>query len=160
MSQLDRRRQVPETRLWYRILEPFIARFETLGVFGKTVVWVLVVFLIGLVPDLFLHSAFSWPWMHERLLEHAIESVMIGIFVFTLIDAKEKRIQRRFKELGYLNHHIRNALTIIEMAESNVTEAQERLDMIKDASSRIRRCVEKISRQEDTKINEKEPQKP
>lgn len=46
------------------------------------------------------------------------------------------------------------------MAESNVAEAEQRLEMVKDASSRIRRCVEKISRQQDLEINEKEPQKP
>jgi hypothetical protein len=46
------------------------------------------------------------------------------------------------------------------MAESNITDAEKHIEMVKDASSRIRRCVEKISRQEDSEINEKEPQKP
>jgi hypothetical protein len=160
MSQSDRRRQVPEARLWYRILEPFIKRYESWPVLGKTMLWVMVVFVTGLLLDLLCHSAIGWPWMHERLLENAIEALIVGLFVFTLIDAKEKRIQRRFKELGYLNHHIRNALTIIDMAESNVAEAEKRIEMIKDASSRIRRCVERISRQQDLEINEQEPQKP
>lgn len=157
MSQSDRRRQVPEARLWYRILEPFIKRYESWRVLGKTMLWVMVVFVTGLILDLLCHTTLGWPWMHERLLENAIEALILGVFVFTVIDAKEKRIQRRFKELGYLNHHIRNALMIIEMAESNVAEAQERLDMIKDASSRIRRCVERISRHEDSEIDEKAP---
>lgn len=126
--------------------------------------WVVVVFVVGLGLDLLCHhlmgKVLGAQWIHERLLQNIIEALVVGVFMFTLIDAKEKRIQRRFKELGYLNHHIRNALTIIEMAESNVTEAEKRLDMIKDASNRIRRCIEKISRQEDTEINEKEPQKP
>ena len=50
----------------------------------------------------------------EEELTGSGERMIVGVFVFTLIDAKEKRIQRRFKELAYLNHHIRNALTIIE----------------------------------------------
>lgn len=126
--------------------------------------WVLVVFVTGVLLDFIGHYIFyhmlGARWIHERLWRNFIEALIVGVFVFTLIDAKEKRIQRRFKELGYLNHHIRNALTIIEMAESNVGEAEKRLEMVKDASSRIRSCVERISRQEDSEINEKEPQKP
>jgi hypothetical protein len=160
MSKSDRRRQVPEALLWYRIIEPFIKRYEGWGALGKTVLWVVVVFLTGMLLDLFLHIALGWPWIHERLLENAIEALIIGVFVFTLIDAREKRIQRRFKEVGYLNHHIRNALTIIEMAESSITDAEKHIEMVKAASSRIRRCVEKISRQDDSEINEKEPQQP
>jgi hypothetical protein len=160
MSPLDRRRQAPETRLWYRILEPFIRRYESWGVLRRTLIWVMVVFATGLLLDVLFHSALGWPWIHERLLRNAIEALIVGVFVFTLIDAKEKRTQRRFKELGYLNHHIRNALTIIDMAESNVTEAEKHIELVKGASSRIRRCVEKISREQDLEINEKEPQKP
>lgn len=51
--------------------------------------------------------------------------------------------------MGYLNHHIRNSLTVIEMAEGHVAEAAERLKMVSNASTRIRRCIEKISREED-----------
>jgi hypothetical protein len=34
------------------------------------------------------------------------------------------------------------------------------LEMVKKASTRIRRCVERISREEDCEINEKHPQEP
>lgn len=141
------------------MLEPFVRGYERRGVLGKTVVWSLIVLLVGLLLDLLAHSM-RLPWHWERLCENLVEAVIIGIFVYAFLDAREKRLQRRFKEVGYLNHHIRNALTIIEMAESNVAEAEKRLEMVKDASSRIRRCVEKISRQQDLEINEKEPQKP
>ena len=52
----------------------------------------------------------------------------------------------------YLNHHIRNALTIIEMVEGYVDETGRRLEMVKIASTRIRRCVGKISREEHCEI--------
>ena len=80
--------------------------------------------------------------------------------VYSVLHERDRRLRRRFKEVGYLNHHIRNSLTVIEMAEGYVSEAEERLQMVKNASSRIRRCVEKISRQEDCEIDEQYPQEP
>jgi hypothetical protein len=151
--------QHPVPRLWYRMLEPFVRGYERRGILGKTIAWSLIVLLVGLLLDRLAHSM-TLPWHWERLCENVVEAIIIGIFVYAFLDAREKRLRRRFKELGYLNHHIRNALTIIEMAESNITDAEKHIEMVKDASSRIRCCVEKISRQEDTEINEKEPQKP
>jgi hypothetical protein len=46
------------------------------------------------------------------------------------------------------------------MAEGYVAEANQRLDMVKQASSRIRQCIEKISQQEDCEISERSPQEP
>lgn len=56
--------------------------------------------------------------------------------------------------------HIRNSLTVIEMAEGYVAEADRRLDMVKKASTRIRSCIEKISRAEDVEISEQSPHEP
>ena len=74
-----------------------------------------------------------------------------------VLSARDRRLRQRFKEVGYLNHHIRNSLAVIEMAEGYISEADQRLEMVKKASLRIRRCVEKISREEDCEINEQSP---
>ena len=69
--------------------------------------------------------------------------------VGTLLKNRERRIRRRFEEIGYLNHHIRNALAVIEMAQNYAKEAEEREDLIASSSLRIRLCLQKVSREED-----------
>jgi hypothetical protein len=40
-----------------------------------------------------------------------IEATIIMLVVATLLKNRDRRIRRRFQEIGYLNHHIRNALS-------------------------------------------------
>ena len=126
---------------------------------AKALGWGLLVTVIGLSLD-YLVRQLHWRWFDERLLENVIEGAFFTALVWIVLDAREKRLRRRFKEVGYLNHHIRNSPTVIEMAEGHVAEAAERLKMVSNASTRIRRCIEKISREDDCEINEQSPQEP
>jgi broad-specificity NMP kinase len=140
-------------------MDALLRHYERRNIIAKAVVWGLLVALVGLSLD-YEVSQLRWPWLHERMLKNMIEGVFVGFLVWVVLTAREKRLRQRFKELGYLNHHIRNSLAVIEMAEGYVSEANERLEMVKNASTRIRRCIEKISREEDCEINEQSPQEP
>jgi hypothetical protein len=123
---------------------------------GKALMWGILITSVGLFLD-YVVRQLRWPWLSERFLENIIEGVVFTLIIWAV---REKRLQRRFKELGYLNHHVRNSLTVIEMAEGYVAEVDERLHMVNAASKRIRRCVDRISREEDCEINQQSPQEP
>ena len=141
------------------LLTRILEQYERRSVAAKAISLGMLVTLVGLLLD-DLTSRLDTTWLNQRLIENAIEGALFTALVWIVLSARDRRLQRRFKEVGYLNHHIRNSLTVIEMAEGHVAEASERLEMVKQASSRIRRCIEKISREEDCEINEQSPHKP
>ncbi len=141
------------------LLTRLLEHYERRGIATKAITWGVLVTLVGLALD-YLTSTLDTTWLNQRLIENVIEGALFAVLVWVVLTARDKRLRRRFKEVGYLNHHIRNSLTVIEMAEGHVAEASERLEMVKQASSRIRRCIEKISREEDCEINEHSPHKP
>lgn len=145
----------PPPSLLARILE----HYERRSVAAKAILWGVLVGLLGLLLD-YSASKLHAAWIHQRLVENGIEGALFGILVWIALTARDRRLRRRFREVGYLNHHIRNSLTVIEMAEGHVAEASERLEMIKKASARIRSCIEKISREEDCEIDERHPDLP
>ena len=137
----------------------FFRHHENWGAVGKAVMGGIVITLVGLFLD-YIVRQLQWPWLTERFLENIIEGVVFALIIWAVLDDRERRLQRRFKELGYLNHHVRNSLTVIEMAEGYVAEADERSHMVNAATKRIRRCVDRISREEDCEINQQSPQEP
>jgi hypothetical protein len=142
-----------------RSMSPVLRHYERRSVIAKAVIWGILVTFVGVTLDYFA-SLLRWPWLRERFAENTIEGAFFALLVWVVLSARDRRLQRRFKEVGYLNHHIRNSLAVIEMAEGHVAEADQRLEMVKKASTRIRRCIEKISRDEDCEINEQSPQEP
>jgi hypothetical protein len=136
-----------------------LQHFEKRSVVPRAIMWGVLVTVIGMSLDSSI-AVFHWPWLGERLVENTIEGVLSTLFMWVFLNAREKRLQQRFKEVGYLNHHIRNSLATIQMADGYVAEAAQRSELIANASTRIRLCVEKISREQDRAINERSPQQP
>jgi ABC-type multidrug transport system fused ATPase/permease subunit len=102
------------------------------------------VFSVGTI----LH-VFRLPWGLELLAESVTIAAVAMSAVTALLKNRERRIRRRFQEIGYLNHHIRNALTVIEMAQNYAKKAEEREELIASSSLRIQLCLQKVSREED-----------
>ena len=136
-----------------------LGHYERRSIAGKALFWGLLVGIVGFCLD-YVFKLLRLPWLTERAFENLFEATIFTFLVWALLKARQKHVQRRFKEVGYLNHHIRNSLSIIEMAERTVSEPVQHSEMVKGASMRIRRCVERISRDEDCEINEKSPQEP
>jgi hypothetical protein len=148
-------RTVPERTVDHTLLTYYERRSKLV----KAILWGLWIAVIGLAFD-YLIRHLHLQWFIERVVENLFEGIFFGALVWIVLSIQERRIRQRFREVGYLNHHIRNSLTIIEMAEAHVAEANERLKLIQKASARIRRCVEKISRDEDVAISERFPEEP
>jgi hypothetical protein len=130
------------------MLEEIVARYDQAPLWVRAGSWGLVVLSLGYAVGAVVHI-FKPPWAWEQLAKSLIEATITVLAVATLLKNRDKRIRRRFQEIGYLNHHIRNALAVIEMAQSYVKKAEEREELVSSSSLRIQLCLQKVSRDED-----------
>jgi hypothetical protein len=115
--------------------------FFDLPLWGRAVLIGILAALVGVALDEAAHLS-GYVWFSERLLENAVEGLVVGFLVFWLSRLREKRMERRMREIGFLNHHIRNAMQTIEFAATDIADAQRREAV--DLS--IRRVVETLSK--------------
>jgi hypothetical protein len=118
-----------------------------------------IVTVVGLALDMLAHWV-TEPWWCERLSSNVLQGICAGIFAYFIILDRERRIDRRFREVAYLNHHVRNALHAIGMSQEVAMETKQRIGMVRESSERIQRCLEKISRDEDVGNYRENPQEP
>jgi hypothetical protein len=122
--------------------------FYGLSLWGRAVVVGVLAAFLGFALDEIAH-VLGYPWFSERLLENSVEGLIIGYAVYWLSRSREQRMQRRMKEIGFMNHHIRNAMQAIELAAASVDDAQERLGMIQVAVRRVIDTLAKVTRETD-----------
>jgi hypothetical protein len=126
----------------------WINHYFDLPVWGRAVLVGLLAALLGFILDEAAH-AFGYPWFYERLGENVVEGVFIGMVVFWLSVLREKRMDRRMREIGYLNHHIRNAMQAIKLVAEETADAQQRLAVINLSVRRVTETLSLISRLSD-----------
>jgi hypothetical protein len=130
------------------MLEQIVAKYDRAPLWMRAGSWGFIVFAVGYPLDYILHGL-SLSWQSERLAENSVEAAIIVLAVATVLKNRDRHIRRRFQEIGYLNHHIRNALAVIEMAQRYVNEVEEREELVSSSSLRIQLCLQKVSREED-----------
>ena len=121
--------------------DTWIDRYFDLPLWGRALLVGSLAALLGFALDGAAHL-FGYPWFYERLSENAVEGLVIGFVVFRLYRLREQRMARRMREIGFLNHHIRNAMQTIELAAREIGDAKQRVAV--DLS--VRRVVETLSR--------------
>jgi hypothetical protein len=109
--------------------------------------------LLGFGLDQIAHL-FGYPWYAERLLSNAVEGVVIGAIVYWLSALREKRMERRMREIGYLNHHIRNAMQTIAFATMGLSDEKERDAVIDLCVRRVTDALSRLNREHDVLIAE------
>ena len=112
-----------------------------LPLWGRAVLMGFVAALLMFVMDEVAHL-FGYPWYMERLLENALEGIVVGFIVFWLGSMRKKRMERRMREIAFLNHHIRNAMQAIAFAATGISDAEER----EAVEASVRRVVETLSK--------------
>jgi hypothetical protein len=123
----------------------------------RTIVYSLAVFVVIYGIDLAARHFTNWNWHWERLACNALEAVVLGSIASRLSRLREERVLRRQREMGYLNHHVRNSLAVIEMAAKQLVDIEHRATTVRRASRRICRVLEQLSRNEDVSIDERTP---
>ena len=132
-------------------MSKLIGVYERRSKLTKAAAWGALLVGLSFALDVGFHSI-HWSWYLEKLVKDLVEGVLFGVLVWAFLNAREKAIQRRFHEIGYLNHHVRNALMVIV--------AYAETDIVKDSCQRIQTCIEKLSREEDCQVNAKNPRQP
>jgi len=147
------------------VVERLVYRFEHVPVWTRAVIWGGIVFAVTTVLDVtFFYLLFGVTLRQGEAIVFADFSgaMLIGFIVFSLLNKRDQLIKRRFREIDYLNHHVRNALMVIETAEylaqqQQQQQHQQRKDAVLEATTRIRKCIEQITSNTDVEINEENP---
>jgi hypothetical protein len=126
----------------------WIDRFLDLPCKSRAVLVGIVVAVLGVAMDE-AARVFEYPWFFERVLENVFEGFVIGFVVYWMSRLREKRIERRMREIDFLNHHIRNAMQTISLAAVDSADAQERMAMIHLSVRRVVETLSAISREDD-----------
>jgi len=119
--------------------------------FRKASIFGAVVISFGMGLDLVFHFIGA-HWGSEVFVENILTGLLAGWAGFTFMEDRRHRTEQRMEALAYLNHHIRNALTAIELAKY-APDDDQRLHIIEDASRRIELTIRRISEQEHVSID-------
>jgi hypothetical protein len=87
-------------------------------------------------------------WYVSTTTAAVVEMVIVTALVTTVLEQRRKRAIRRTLELAFLNHHIRNAITQMSMAE-HVADAQQHERFVREAVGRISEALFRIANSAD-----------
>ena len=87
-------------------------------------------------------------WYVSATTAAVVEMVIVTALVTIVLEQRRKRAIRRTLELAFLNHHIRNAITQMSMAE-HVADAQQHERFVREAVGRISEALFRIANSAD-----------
>jgi hypothetical protein len=128
--------------------DSWIDHYFDLSLWSRAILIGVLAALLGFGLDLAAHALRN-PWLLERILENTVEGFAIGSVVYWLSRLREKRMDRRMREIGFLNHHIRNAMQTIELAATGIQDAAERMNIINVSVRRVVKTLSQITRESD-----------
>ncbi len=101
----------------------------------------LAVAAIGLVLDLVMARLLHHFWAAE-IMGNVLTGVLAGYAMFRYSVYRVTLSKQRASQIAYLNHHIRNALTVIVLSHE---AGNQRLNLIRDASERIQQALNQFA---------------
>jgi light-regulated signal transduction histidine kinase (bacteriophytochrome) len=125
--------------------------------FARFIVYGMTAFAVIFGIDLLWHMT-GWSWYWEQLACDVVEAAILAFIASHLSRLREERIIRRQREVQYLNHHIRNALSLIQMAAQQL-ESEMHVTAVRHATNRICGVLEQMSRNEELSIDDEAPQR-
>ena len=111
-----------------------------LGIIG-----VVVAFIGVALNAVRLYGNESW---YLSATAAVVEAIVITALVTAVLEQRRKRAIRKTLEIAFLNHHIRNAITQLSMAEY-VVDPQKHERLVRDAIGRISEVLFRISNSAD-----------
>jgi hypothetical protein len=110
---------------------------------ARIVVYGITAFVVIFGIDLLLHMpGWEWPW--EQLACDLLEATILAFIASCLSRQREERLLRRQREVQYLNHHIRNALSLIQMASQKLEDDELHATAVRHATNRIRTVLKQL----------------
>jgi hypothetical protein len=110
-----------------------------------SVIGVVVAFIGVALNAVRWHGNMSW---YVRATGAVVETVIVTVLVTIVLEQRRKRAIRRTLELAFLNHHIRNAITQMSMAQY-VADPQQHGRLVREAVGRISEALFRIANSAD-----------
>jgi hypothetical protein len=107
----------------------------------------LVVALVGIALDEVRRQR-NASWYVSATTAAAVEMAIVTALVTIVLEQRRKRAIRRTLELAFLNHHIRNAITQMSMAE-HIADPQQHERFVREAVGRISEALFRIANSAD-----------
>lgn len=145
-------------RVAMRFVERFVDHYLRLTEHSKTtraLVYGVTIFLVLFGLDL-LSDFLGKGWLGEHIPGDLLAATVLAIIGSHISQLREERILRRERQVQYLNHHVRNALTLLKMLEQQLEARQA--NVVHSAADRICLVVEQLSRDEDVRIDREFPE--
>ena len=127
-----------------------VFRFSSASLFQSLItasVIGVVVAVIGVALNALRFYGNAW-WYVSATTGAVVEMVIVTALVTNVIEQRRKRAIRRTLELAFLNHHIRNAITQMVMAQY-VADPQQHGRVLREAFSRISQTLFRIADAQD-----------
>jgi hypothetical protein len=115
----------------------------SLGLMGEGLAWLV-------------HAHGGLNALDESIMLNVLTGIVAGGLVFIYLEERRRRTTNRMEEIAFLNHHIRNALTAINLS-SYAEDDSMRLKIVADASQRIETTLREMSQQEHVSLNPSAP---
>ncbi len=123
-----------------------VFRFSSASLFQSLItasVIGVVVAVIGVALNALRFYGNAW-WYVSATTGAVVEMVIVTALVTNVIEQRRKRAIRRTLELAFLNHHIRNAITQMGMAQY-VDDRQQHERVLREAFSRISQTLFRVA---------------
>jgi hypothetical protein len=116
----------------------------------------LIAFTVIFGLDLVFHLA-HWNWLRERVVCDSLYATLLIFMAQYISRIREALDERRQRQMGYLNHHVRNSLSVITMAEQALNDKKARSSLVYQASREICTVVDQLTHDEEVAIDQPNP---
>src|SRR6266705_2911771 len=125
-------------------------QFSSASLFQSLITAIIVGVVVALVGVVIIKVSQTGqiPWYILASVEGVAQLLVVTVLMTVLPEPRRKRFIRRTLELAFLNHHIRNAMTQMTMAEY-VADPQRHERLVREAVGRISEVLFRIANRAD-----------
>jgi hypothetical protein len=91
-------------------------------------------------------------WYVRAILIGSLQVVLVTLLVTAVLEQRRRQIIRRKLERRFLNHHIRNALAQVQLAEQ-VDDRERQRNLVQDAIARVSGTLYRVTDSSDAALS-------
>jgi hypothetical protein len=128
----------------------YVFDFKSASLFQSLTTAATIGILVGLV-GVALNAVWFYrqtSWHVTATVQGLVQMLIVSVLVTVVLEQRRKRAIRRTLELAFLNHHVRNALTQMNMI-SYVADPEKQESLLQDAAARVSEVLFRIANSTD-----------
>ena len=125
--------------------------FESVS-FGYSLLGALTIGIIVASVAIILDATWTvraTTWYVRAIVIGSLQLFLVTLLVTAVLEQRRKRIIRRTLELAFLNHHIRNALTQVQLAD-HISDPERQHQLLQEAIERVSGVLYQLTMTGDT----------